>query len=72
MSGLKQSVWIFLIWIAVLSNQISVSFFGIDIEKLCPIGNKAPFYTLSFATTKMFIFVLVVVSNQRKVYFLKD
>ena len=48
-----------------MSNQILVSFYGILIENSCPIGNKAPFYTLSFPITKMSIFVQVVVSNQR-------
>ena len=40
-----------------MSNQISASFYGILIENLCPIGNKAPFYTLSFPIKKkIFIF----------------
>ena len=65
MCGFNQSEWIFLIWIVVVSNQILVSFYGILIENSCPIENKAPFYTLSFPITKMFIFVQVVVSNQR-------
>ena len=65
MCGFNQSEWIFLIWIVVVSNQILVSFYGILIENSCPIGNKAPFYTLSFPITKMFIFVQDGVSNQR-------
>ena len=71
MCGFNQSEWIFLIWIVAVSNHISVSFFGFLIENLGPIGNKAPFWVLSFAITEMFIFVQVVVSNQTKVYLLR-
>ena len=59
------SEWIFLIWIVAVSNHISVSFYGFLIENSGPIGNKAPFWVLSFPITKMFIFVQVVVYNQR-------
>ena len=30
----------------VVSNQVSIFFYGILIAKLCPIGNKAPFLIL--------------------------
>ena len=43
MCGFNQSERIFFIWIVVVSNQISFSFFGVLIEKSRPIGNKAPF-----------------------------
>ena len=35
MWGFNQSEWIFLIWIVVASNKISVSFYGLLIEKSC-------------------------------------
>ena len=65
MCGFNQSEWIFLIWIVLVSNQILISFYGILIENSCPIRNSAPFYTFSFQITKKFIFVQIVVSNQR-------
>ena len=55
MCGFNQSEWTFLIRIVVVSNQISISFYGIFIENSCPIGNKAPFYTLSFPITKIYL-----------------
>ena len=52
MCGFNQSEWIFFIWIVLVSNQILVSFYGILIENSCPIGNKAPFWLLSFPITQ--------------------
>ena len=71
MCGFNQSERIFLVWILVVSKNISVYFYGILIENLCPIGIKAPFYILSFPITNMFFFGHVVVSNQTKIYLLR-
>ena len=50
-----------------MSNQNSASFYG----NFYGSSNLGTCYTLSFPITKKFIFVLIAVSNQTKLYFLR-
>ena len=46
MCGFNQSELVFFVWIVVVANQTLATFHGALGQKLCPIGNKAPFWLL--------------------------
>ena len=58
MCGINQSELVFPMWISVVANHITASFYGVLAQKLCTIGNKAPIWVL----------LHIVVSNHKNVH----
>ena len=72
--GFNQSELIFANWIVIVSKPISVSSYGVVIEKSCSIGNNDPFWELLHIVVsnhKNVFFFQLVVSNRTKVYLLR-